>query len=69
MKEKGYDISKNYTDCGVEIFNPNTQDTHAGGSGCGCSAVVFNGHILKEMKKGRLRGSYLWPQEPYTQPL
>lgn len=55
MKEKGYDISKNYTDCGVEIFNPNNQDTHAGGSGCGCSAVVFNGYILKEMKKGRFK--------------
>lgn len=54
MKKEGYDLSKNFTDCGVEIFNKKTQDTHSGGSGCGCSASVFNGYILKEMKKGNL---------------
>lgn len=52
MKKEGYDLSKNYTDCGVEIFDQIEQDTHAGGSGCGCSGSVFNGYILKEMKKG-----------------
>ena len=45
MKEQGYDISKVYTDCGIKIFDSKKQDTHAGGSGCGCSAVVFNGYI------------------------
>lgn len=55
MKEKGYDLGKVYTDCGVEIFNPSKQDTHSGGSGCACSAVVLNGYILKEMKKGRFK--------------
>lgn len=54
MKKEGYDLSKNFTDCGVEIFNRKSQDTHAGGSGCGCSASVLNGYILKEMKKGNL---------------
>jgi len=53
MKEEGYDLTKVFTDCGVEIFDHKRQDTHAGGSGCACSAVVFNGYILKEMKKGR----------------
>lgn len=52
MKEKGYDLSGVYTDCGVEIFNPQAQDTHAGGSGCACSATVLNGYIIKEIKKG-----------------
>lgn len=55
MKEKGYDLGNVYTDCGVEIFNPSKQDTHAGGSGCACSAVVLNGYVLKEMKKGRFK--------------
>lgn len=55
MKEKGYDLGSVYTDCGVEIFNPKSQDTHAGGSGCACSAVVFNGYVLEEMKKGRFK--------------
>lgn len=54
MKEKGYDLSKNFTDCGVEIFNKVSQDTHAGGSGCGCSGSVFNGYILKEMEQKKL---------------
>jgi len=52
MKKKGYDLSENYTDCGIKIFDVVEQDTHAGGSGCACSAVVLNGYIYKEMKKG-----------------
>ena len=55
MKKKGYELKGIYTDCGVEIFNQDAQDTHAGGSGCACSAVVFNGYVLKEMKRGRYK--------------
>lgn len=54
MLEEGYDLSDVYTDCGVEIFDGETQDTHAGGSGCGCAAVVLNGYIYDEMIKGNL---------------
>lgn len=54
VKEQGYDLSKNFTDCGILIFNP-TQDTHSGGSGCGCSASVLTGYILKEMLKGKYK--------------
>ena len=43
-----------YIDCGLEVFSPN-QDTHAGGSGCGCSAVVLCGHILRRFQRGELR--------------
>ncbi|CEQ19094.1 stage V sporulation protein AD [Paraclostridium sordellii] len=50
LKEKGLDISKVYTDCGVEIFDLEAQDVHCGGSGCGCSASVFNGYIYKMLK-------------------
>lgn len=55
MKKEGYDLTSVFFDCGVQIFNPKTQDTHAGGSGCACSAVVLNGYILEEMKKGRYK--------------
>jgi len=51
LKEKGYDISNKYTDCGIEIFDQNSQDTHAGGSGCGCSAVTLCAYILNNIKK------------------
>ncbi|MBU5427061.1 stage V sporulation protein AD [Tissierella pigra] len=52
MKKEGYDLTDIYTDCGVEVFDIQ-QDTHAGGSGCGCAAVVLNGYIYKEMMKGK----------------
>lgn len=54
MKKEGFDISKVYDDCGSMIFDGIRQDTHAGGSGCGCAAVVLNGYIAKEMRKGGL---------------
>ncbi len=39
-----------YNDCGAMIFDCEAQDVHAGGSGCGCSAVVLCSHILNEMR-------------------
>ena len=54
MRKDGFDLSENYSDCGIKIFDGVEQDTHAGGSGCGCAAVVFNGYIYKEMMKGNL---------------
>lgn len=52
--DNGYDISKVYNDCGVMIFDNKTQDTHCGGSGCGCSATVFCGYIYQKLKKKEL---------------
>ncbi len=49
LKQKGIDISKVYTDCGIEIFDLEGQDVHCGGSGCGCSASVFCGYIYKKL--------------------
>ena len=46
---------KNYTDCGLVIFDREGQKVNSGGSGCGCSAVVLAGHILSEMRKGKLK--------------
>lgn len=51
LKEKGYDISKVHMDCGMEIYDSESQDTHAGGSGCGCSAVTLTGYVLRRMRK------------------
>ena len=48
-KQKGFDISNNYEDCGVLIFDKEKQDTHSGGSGCGCIASVFSGYIYNQM--------------------
>ena len=51
LKEKNYDISMNHMDCGIEIFDKDSQDTHAGGSGCGCSAITFAAYILKQLRE------------------
>ena len=48
LLEYGYDISNNHKDCGEMIFDE-TQDTKAGGSGCGCSAVVTCGYFYKKL--------------------
>ncbi len=54
LNKSGTKTGINFTDCGVMIFSPK-QDTHAGGSGCGCSAVVLTGHILKKIISGELK--------------
>ena len=46
LLEKGFDISSIHQDCGMLIYDSETQDTHSGGSGCGCAASVLAGHIL-----------------------
>ena len=52
MRGKGYDIKMNHMDCGMTIFDQNLQDTHAGGSGCGCAAVTLSSYILPKIECG-----------------
>ena len=51
---RGIDIVKNHTDCGCMIYSETESDTHAGGSGCGCSAVVLAADLLENIKTGVL---------------
>mgnify|MGYP000915924888 CR=1 FL=1 len=50
--KKGVDLKDKYLDCGDSIFTKE-QDMKAGGSGCGCSAVVLNSYLLKEMMSSK----------------
>lgn len=52
MKEKGRNLKNLHMDCGMEIFDKESQDTHAGGSGCGCSAVTLCAYILPKIQSG-----------------
>lgn len=52
LEERGFDIRKQHMDCGIEIFDREAQDTHSGGSGCGCSAVTLSAMILPNIEKG-----------------
>ena len=51
LAEKNIDIKKQHMDCGIEIFDSTKQNTNAGGSGCGCSAVVLSAYILKKIEE------------------
>ena len=53
-ESKGYNIKHNYNDCGVLMFDQNSQDTHSGGSGCACIGTVFSGCFFKQLKEGKM---------------
>ena len=54
MIEKGYFLGQNYIDCGNLIYD-NTQDCYQGGSGCACSATVFNSFVLDKIERGEYK--------------
>lgn len=54
LKQDNIDISNIHKDCGILIYDPKTQDVHAGGSGCGCSASVLSSYIIKALQSGEL---------------
>lgn len=53
--EYGIEEKTRINDCGCMIYSSEEQDTHAGGSGCGCSAVVLASWILPRIERGDLR--------------
>lgn len=53
LQEEGFDASGVHTDCGLLIYDNELQDTHSGGSGCGCSAVTFASYLVHELRAGR----------------
>lgn len=60
-KNRGLDISRVHDDCGMIIYDRVRQDVHSGGSGCGCSGIVFGSHILPMLASGRLERILLIP--------
>ena len=42
-------------DCGCMVFDIMKQDVHAGGSGCGCSAITLCGYLLNQLQAGKLK--------------
>ncbi len=55
LKEKGHSIREDrYKDCGLMIYKEG-QPVLSGASGPGCSATVLYGHLLNEMKKGKIQ--------------
>ena len=54
-RKEGLSIGGRLEDCGCLVFDNLRQDVHAGGSGCGCSAITLCGHYLPEIRKKKLR--------------
>ena len=53
LQEEDVDIRNVHMDCGMTIFDSKSQDTHAGGSGCGCAAATLCGYIMHCMESGQ----------------
>jgi stage V sporulation protein AD len=52
IQRSGLNIEREkFKDCGLLIYKDD-QPVQAGASGAGCSATVFYGHLLNQMKKG-----------------
>ena len=54
-RRDGICLGGKLTDCGTLVFDNTTQDVHAGGSGCGCSAITLCGSLLGKLKTGKLK--------------
>lgn len=55
FKKDKVNISGKHNDCGIMLYDMQKQDVHSGGSGCGCSASVLCGYVLREIQQGRLK--------------
>ncbi len=54
-RRDGLSLGGRLADCGTMVFDNTRQDVHAGGSGCGCSAITLCGHLLGELSSGKLK--------------
>ena len=54
-QRNGLSLGGRLADCGTMVFDQLTQDVHAGGSGCGCSAITLCGYFLEKLKSGKLK--------------
>ena len=53
--KEGLSLGGKLTDCGCLVFDNLKQDVHAGGSGCGCSAITLCGELLNKLQSGKLK--------------
>ena len=61
LKTQNIDISKNYEDCGLILYDINKQKVYAGASGPASSALTLSSYILNEMKKEKYKKVLIVP--------
>ncbi len=54
-QREGLGLGGKLSDCGTMVFDGIRQDVHAGGSGCGCSAITLCGYLLEKLRTGKLK--------------
>jgi len=54
LARNGVETGDELGDCGMMIFDGEKQDTHSGGSGCGCSGAVLAGYVMEQFRRGRI---------------
>lgn len=54
-RKDGLSLGGKLADCGTLVFDNTTQDVHAGGSGCGCSAITLCGYLLEQLRSNKLK--------------
>ena len=54
-REKGLILGENLKDCGMIVYDQEKQSVNCGGSGCGCSAIVFSGYIATLFRQKKIR--------------
>ena len=55
LKKKEIDLQAVHEDCGILIYDKESQGTGSGGSGCGCSAVTLSAYYLPKLAEGSLK--------------
>ena len=53
--QEGLNLGGKLADCGTLVFDLMKQDVHAGGSGCGCSAITLCGYLLNNLQKNKYK--------------
>ena len=61
LERDGITLGKLHADCGLLIFDRQTQQVEAGGSGCGCAATVLCSYILPRIREGVLHNVLFIP--------
>lgn len=54
-RKHGISLGGRLVDCGTMVFDLENQDVHAGGSGCGCSAITLCSTLLSKLASGKLK--------------
>jgi stage V sporulation protein AD len=54
-RKEGLSLAGKLQDCGTLVFDLQNQDVHAGGSGCGCSAITLCSELLNKLNSGKMK--------------